>query len=198
MVGRPRCRRFSLAPLLLAVCASMALVSCSSTASSQDLRRAVFRVPQGFSGTAHMTSGTIYTVGVPPLHNLTKQAVHLRSVRLTRTGPYVHVLSYHAYSYRAAGGGVIAAYGDLPLNCPKRFNPDPISRVTIQPKADAGSFVLVTFVIQQVGTYKLGPFEIFYTVQGSNRVFNQDLSPGVSVVVRAGPVQSRYYKQFCQ
>jgi hypothetical protein len=182
---------------LVALCAPALLLGCSGQQAQPYPTHVAFRPPEGFSGTGHLTPRTIYSIGVPPLHNVTSQAVHLRSVTLTQTSSALRPISYHAYSYRTSGGGIIAAYGDLAKNCPSKYVVQPVASVTVQPKADAASFIVVTLDPSRAGTYKLGPFRLLYTLGRSKQVLAQYISPGVTLLVHPGPVQSRYYKQFC-
>jgi hypothetical protein len=137
---------------LVALCAPALLLGCSGQQAQPYPTHVAFRPPEGFSGTGHLTPRTIYSIGVPPLHNVTSQAVHLRSVTLTQTSSALRPISYHAYSYRTSGGGVIAAYGDLAKNCPSKYVVQPVASVTVQPKADAASFIVVTLDPSRAGT----------------------------------------------
>jgi hypothetical protein len=64
---------------------------------------------------------------LPLLHNLTGHTVRLQSVRWVNQPAAAHIISVYAYRYADIGYGIIGAEGNLPIACPDKFKPAPVT-----------------------------------------------------------------------
>jgi hypothetical protein len=156
----------------------------------------VFTTSTSFHGTATLTPGTLYDLGVPPLNNTTTNTIHVRSVALVHVIKTMGPPSYAAYAYKTVGNNVIAARGNLQSHCPHHFQPLPIGRIVVHPKSTADDFVMVSLRPASAGRYPIGNYRITFTVNNSSRLYFQEVPSLITLHVHPGKATG-FYKGEC-
>jgi hypothetical protein len=108
----------------------------------------------------------VLDIGLPFLHNLTGHTVRLQSVRWVNQPAAAHIISVYAYRYADIGYGIYGAEGNLPIACPDKFKPAPVTAAVTPPHRDSPWFVVITFTIGKPGVYHFDRAKIRYVVDG--------------------------------
>src|SRR5262245_4852741 len=146
------------------VCVLLAAVAGSSPAPHGP--QAVLAVQTDVTTWVPGHTDEVLDIGLPHLHNLTDQTVRLRSVQWVNRPAAAHIISVYAYRYADIGHGVIGLEGNLPIACPDRYKPAPVTAAITAPHRDSQWFVVITFTINQPGVYHFDQAKIRYLTGG--------------------------------
>ncbi len=138
------------------------LLAVSSCSGNGDGGQVVFEL----MGDVHI-HGPVHTAelydNVTLLTNVTGERVHLVSVSLASPVRFVRFVGATAFDSRRLRGFPVASLGDLPVECPKKYIPAPVSSVVVRPHQFSPWFVVVTIRIMRPGRYVLPGLRIDYT-----------------------------------
>ena len=158
----------------------MAASGCSTGAANR--QQVVFAVQRGVSEGGPTNRDEVNDVGVPPLHNISGQPVHVRSVQWVGQPAAVHILNVYAYNARQTRGWVNSMVGELPVACPEQYRPSQPSSLNIPAHTESDWYLVIAFTISKLGRYHLDRVKITYTTGGHEGWEYQNLNQEFTVV----------------
>jgi hypothetical protein len=177
-----KCRSLLIAGLVGALAAG-----CGQSPGPNGSQQVVFRMPTGFSNGGPAFIQRILDLGLPLLHSLSDSTVRLRSVQLVSPGSAVRLISATAYLFSRTDGTTIAAFGDLPAECPRTYVPHPLSAAVTGPHSDSNWTVILALRISRLGRYRFIRVKINYTVNGQRGWQYYNLYDYIHAVPGYGP-----------
>ena len=172
---------------------AVVLAMCSACGGSRPTSGA-FRERVGFSASWQVTTGDYINLGVPSLDSVTDQPVRMLSVHLAVPSDRIKV-SYAAYTFRKAKAGVLGELGNLPMVCPGRYKPSPVTSFVAPGKGTAPWFIVMTLRVPKPGTYQLGPVSLTYSLDGHRQTEIEPMN--TKLMVKRGRA-AKLGKHYCE
>lgn len=145
---------------------AIALIAAAGCTVNSRSERVVFRlVGEQTSGPAH-TAELINIV--TPFTNLTDEPVHLTRISLASPMKSERLIGSSVYDARRLGFLPLLEFGNLPVECPKKFIPARVGSLVVQPHKFSSWFGVVTIRIMRPGKYVLGRLRIDYSTPSGN------------------------------